>query len=80
MPQPISENQRELLKKLGEKVSAIRKEKGLTLEQVAFAIDKDRQSIHKLEKGNFNPSYLYLLDVCKGLEIPLDELLSGLND
>ncbi|MFM2047922.1 MAG: hypothetical protein RI955_468, partial [Bacteroidota bacterium] len=48
----------------------------LTLEQVAFKVGKDRQSIHKLEKGSFNPSYLYLLEICKGLEIEISELLS----
>lgn len=75
MPQPVSKSQEKQLKKLGLRVSSIRKEKKLTLEQVAFKIDKDRQSIHKLEKGSFNPSYLYLLDVCKGLDISIEELL-----
>ncbi len=75
MPQPVTKSQQKTLKKLGERVNAIRKEKGLTLEQVAFEIGKDRQSIHRLEKGNFNPSYLYLLDVCKGLGIELSDLM-----
>lgn len=75
MSQPLTEDQKELLKRLGERVNSIRKEKGLTLEQVSFVVGKDRQSIHKLEKGNFNPSYLYLLDVCKGLDINITELL-----
>ncbi len=57
------------------KIKSIRKGKNLTLEQVGFTIGKDRQSIHKLEKGDFNPSYLYLLDVCKGLGIKLSSLL-----
>lgn len=76
MPQPISKSQQKILKKLGEKVNSVRKQKGLTLEQVAFKIGKDRQSIHKLEKGSFNPSYIYLLEVCKGLDIEISELLS----
>jgi len=75
MPQPITKSQQKTLKKLGERVNAIRKENGLTLEQVAFEVGKDRQSIHRLEKGSFNPSYLYLLDVCKGLGCELSELL-----
>jgi putative transcriptional regulator len=76
MPQPISKSQQKILNKLGERVNVIRKEKKLTLEQVAFKVGKDRQSIHKLEKGSFNPSYLYLLEICKGLEIEISELLS----
>ena len=74
MPQAINDAQKELLKKLGERVSNIRKEKGLTLEQVSFVTGKDRQSIHKLEKGTFNPSYIYLIDVCKGLDISMKYL------
>ena len=74
MPQPLTKTQEKELKKLGEKVRSIRDAKGLTLEQVAQEIGKDRQSIHRLEKGDFNPSYIYLMDVCKGLGIALAEL------
>ena len=75
MPQPIDESQKKLLKKLGDRVKSIREERGLTLEQVGNKIGKDRQSIHRLEKGRFNPSYLYLYDVCKGLDIDFSELI-----
>ncbi|MBZ0098098.1 MAG: helix-turn-helix domain-containing protein [Taibaiella sp.] len=47
----------------------------MSLQDLGNAIEKDRQSIHSLEKGQFNPSYIYLLKVCKGLEIELDELV-----
>ena len=75
MPWPISEEEKKELKKLGEKVKSIREAKGLSLEQVANKIGKDRQSIHKLEKGNFNPSYLYLKQISIGLDIDIAELL-----
>jgi len=73
-PYPINTGQRELLVELGERIKRIRKEKGLTLEEVANRIGKDRQSIHRLEKGDFNPSYVYLVEVCKGLGIDLQDL------
>ena len=76
MPQPLTKPQEKELKKLGEKVRSIREGNGLTLEQVAQKVGKDRQSIHRLEKGDFNPSYIYLMDVCKGLGITLSELFS----
>ncbi|MBK6821040.1 MAG: helix-turn-helix transcriptional regulator [Bacteroidetes bacterium] len=75
MSQPIDDKQKQQLIKLGERVKSIRQNKQLTLEQVSFKIGKDRQSIHKLEKGVFNPSYLYLLEVCIGLEINIKELM-----
>ena len=74
MPQPLTKPQEKELKKLGEKVRSIREGKGLTLETVAQKVGKDRQSIHRLEKGDFNPSYIYLMDVCRGLGITLSEL------
>jgi len=73
-PQPLDNNQKEVLKKLGERVKSIRINKGLTLEEVGNRIGKDRQSIHRLENGGFNPSHIYLLDICKGLEIDIKEL------
>lgn len=76
MPPPISKAQEKELKKLGERIRSIREEKGMTLEQVGHAIGKDRQSIHRLEKGDFNPSYIYLLEVCKGLDIDIKELFA----
>lgn len=75
---PISKQQEKLLKKLGERVKAIRQEKGLTLQELAHSVDKDRQSISRLEMGKVNPSYLYLTEVCKGLGIELSELVQGL--
>ena len=78
MPQPIDKSQEKILKKLGERVKTIRKEKKMTLEQVANAIGKDRQSIHRLEKGDFSPSFIYLLEVCKGLGVSFSYLIEGI--
>ncbi|MFN4248441.1 MAG: helix-turn-helix domain-containing protein [Flavipsychrobacter sp.] len=66
------------MKKLAARIKEVRESKGLTLQEVAHAIGKDRQSIHRLEKGEFNPSYIYLSEVCKGLGIELSELVQGL--
>lgn len=77
MSQPIDQSHRELLIKLGAKIRSIRIEKKLTLEEVGKRIGKDRQSIHSLEKGSFNPSYIYLYEVCNGLEIELFQLFES---
>lgn len=76
MPWPISKSERKVLIKLGERIKTIRTEKGLSLEEVAKKIGKDRQSVHKLEKGDFNPSYLYLRQICIGLDITMGDLLA----
>ena len=63
------------LKNLGLRVKKIRLEKGLTQFELATRINKDQQSIQRLEVGNVNPSYIYLLEICIGLEIELKELM-----
>ncbi len=70
----VNKFQQKQLKSLGQKLKTIRLEKGLTLKQLGFIIDKDPQSISRVEMGGINPTYLYLLDVCKGLEIDISDL------
>lgn len=77
---PISKSQQKKLISLGARVKAIREKKGYTLDKLGELIDKERQSISRLEKGKINPSYLYLLDICKGLSIQLTELLKDLPE
>ena len=68
------------LKALGQKVKDLRNERNLTLQQLAHSIGKNPQSIHRLEQGGVNPSYLYLMQICEGLEIEIADLLKGLED
>jgi putative transcriptional regulator len=68
-------NKEVLLKDLGVKIRIIRKDKGVTQLQLAHAIGKDQQSIQRLEKGNINPSYVYLQEIANGLNVSLIELL-----
>jgi transcriptional regulator with XRE-family HTH domain len=66
--------QQKNLNNLGQKLKTIRLDKGLTLKDLGYLIDKDPQSISRVEMGKINPTYLYLLEVCKGLEIDISEL------
>ncbi len=75
MPHTLTIEEKEKLVKLGNKVKEIRESKGLSLSDVAHRIGKDKQSVHKFEKGQFNPTYIYLLSICEGLEIDIWELL-----
>jgi putative transcriptional regulator len=76
---PIINLKEQRLKALGLKVKAIRKDKKLTLQELAYSIGKDHQSIYRLESGGINPSYLYLLEICKGLEINISDLLKEIE-
>jgi putative transcriptional regulator len=63
-----------LLKKLGKHIKKLRMEKGLSQTELANIIDKDQQSIQRLEAGKINPSFLYLYEVSKGLDVPFKTL------
>lgn len=67
-----------LLKKLGGRIRAIRIDKGLSQVELANSIGKDQQSIQRLEAGNINPSFYYLYELAKGLEVDLNEILKNL--
>ena len=65
-----------MLQQLGAKIKALRNSKGLTQAQLAHSINKDQQSIQRLENGGVNPSFLYLLEIAKGLQVQLSVLLA----
>jgi len=67
-----------LLKKLGKRIQEIRKEKGITQVELANSIGKDQQSIQRLEAGGVNPSFYYLVEVAKGLEVEVEKLIMAL--
>ncbi|HEY9177512.1 MAG TPA: helix-turn-helix transcriptional regulator [Flavipsychrobacter sp.] len=78
MPSVINKIQRRRLKKLGERIKALRMEKGMTLKDLAHSIGKDPQSISRVELGLSNPTFVYLTEVCEGLGIEVSELLKDL--
>jgi putative transcriptional regulator len=63
------------LKKLGERIREVRNEKGITQVKLAHTIGKDQQSIQRLEAGNVNPTYYYLLEIAAGLDTTVANLL-----
>ena len=63
------------LKWLGQRIRDLRIQKGMSQAKLGIKIYKDQQSIHKVESGQFNPTYIYLLEICEGLEISIEELL-----
>jgi transcriptional regulator with XRE-family HTH domain len=62
------------LQNLGKRIREIRVSKGMSQRELALKIEKDRQSIGRLETGNINPSYLYLLEIAGGLDVNIEEL------
>jgi len=63
------------LKKLGNRIKELRKEKGLSQTDLAHKCGKDSQSLERVENGKTNPSAYYLFELSKALKVPVKDLL-----
>lgn len=66
---------KEELVKLGKVIREKRLSRNLTQLELSVRAEVDRNYIGMLERGDRNPSYLSLLKIAKGLELPINELL-----
>ena len=64
---------------IGERILKLRKEKGLSQEDVANIIGVSRQTISKWETGESNPDFDKILPLCDLYNISTDELIRGEN-
>ena len=63
--------------KIGEFLKELRKEKGLTQEQLAEQFNVSRRSVSRWETGNNMPDLDTLIEMADYYEIDLRELLDG---
>lgn len=56
------------------KLKAARAEKDMTQGQLASAVGVSRQTIHAIEKGEYNPTIRLCRAICRTLDKTLDEL------
>ena len=58
----------------GQKLKEIRKNEGLSQEQLAERVGVSRQTINAIEKGDYNPTVRLCVAICRVLGVTLDEL------
>lgn len=75
----MNDTRAQLLISLGLRIRKLRKEKGLSQSELANMINKDQQSIQRLEKGKINPSIIYLIEIAMGLDSNVSDLINGLG-
>jgi transcriptional regulator with XRE-family HTH domain len=63
------------LKKFGENLQRLRREKNLSLRELSYACDIDNSKIAKIEKGSINITFTTILQLADALEISPAELL-----
>ena len=64
-------------KRIGELISKIRKEKNLTQEELGNKLNVSGKSVSKWERGINLPDISILTDLCRILDIKIEELLKG---
>ena len=60
---------------LGKTISHLRKEKGLSLEKLAYEMEISKGNLSDIENGKKNPTFTTLKKIAEGLEISLSELI-----
>ena len=60
-----------------ENLKAARKAQGLSQEELAAVLEVSRQAVSKWEQGESYPEVEKLLQLCRVLEVSMDELFSG---
>jgi len=55
-------------------VKAVRKDKGITQQELAEAVGVTRQTIIAIEKGNYTPSVLLALKLAKFIGQPVEDI------
>jgi len=62
--------------KIGKRIAELRKEKGLTQEQLAVKINMDRTFVGYLEKGDRNPSVETANKIARALGVKISEIFN----
>jgi transcriptional regulator with XRE-family HTH domain len=61
---------------LGQAVEELRREAGLTQEELADRMNTESPTVGKLERGVANPTLVSLLRVARGLDVELSEVFA----
>lgn len=70
-----SEVQKENLSKFGRHLQSLRKKKKLSLRKLALNCNIEHSDIKRYENGEINMTFLTIIELSKGLDVSLKELL-----
>ena len=63
-----------ILEKFGERVRSLRKLSNISIEELAFRCDLNRNYLSDVERGKRNLSLIAINKIAKGLDVPIDVL------
>jgi transcriptional regulator with XRE-family HTH domain len=64
-----------ILKKIGERITELRKKSGKSQTKFSYEMGWDKPNLRKIEKGRTNPTVKTLIKITEVLKISLSELL-----
>lgn len=67
------------IKGLGNNISRLRKEKGLTLSQLAYKSDTEKVNIVRIEQSQTNPTSRTLWKIAQALGVKTKDIFEGLD-
>lgn len=74
----LAMNEAEILKKFGEKLRALRKEKGLSMQTLANMAEIELSQVYRIETAKINPKLLTIVKLAKALKVNPIEIISSL--
>ncbi len=63
-------------KALGKHLRKIRKDKGLSMEQLAYKAEMEYRQIGRIERGEVNATVVTLFRIAEGLDVDIKELFN----
>lgn len=69
----------DIRQQIGARIQKVRKEVGLSQEDLALEADLDRTYISHVERGTRNPTVVVIFKIAKALNTTPSELLKGLS-
>jgi transcriptional regulator with XRE-family HTH domain len=70
-------NQQDILKQIGLKIRGIRKNAGITQEELAYQSGLDRSYVGDIERGERNFGIMCLFKIASTLNCPLEKILNN---
>lgn len=75
----MEQEEKKLIKVLGNTLKLLREEKGISLNIFAYENDLTTATVSRVENGLVDTKFSTLIKYAKGLEIPLEQILQLLN-
>ncbi|MBE6176893.1 MAG: helix-turn-helix transcriptional regulator [Alistipes sp.] len=63
------------IKAIAERIKALRKERKLTVQEVAYRCDMERSNLSRIEAGKTNLTIKTICAICSALEVRLSDVI-----